>query len=337
MRSVTKSILLAPAFAALLCGAALAQQQPAPSSPQPAAPSSPQLAAPAATQPAAQPFQPDFSKVEIKTQKLADDLYVLEGQGGAISVLTGPDGVFLVDSQFAPLTEKIVAAIKQVSDKPIRFLVNTHVHGDHVGGNANLARQGVTILAREQLRERLIHPAPGANGQPGKPAEVEALPVITYDDPVTVHLDGEDIRLIPIRTAHTDGDTLVAFPKHDALAVGDYYRTAGYPIVDLANGGTLNGRLEALRVTIDRAGPTTRIIPGHGAIVDRNAVIAQRDLIFAYRDKVAALIAEGKTLDEVVAAKITAETDASIPVGAQSADRFIKWLYAEVKAAKPKA
>jgi glyoxylase-like metal-dependent hydrolase (beta-lactamase superfamily II) len=328
MRSFTKSTLLAPAVAALLCGAALAQQPQEPA-PQPAQP------APVATQPA-QPFQPDFSKVEIKTRKLADDLYVLEGQGGAISVLTGPDGIFLVDSQFAPLTEKIVAAIKQVSDKPIRFLVNTHVHGDHVGGNANLAKQGVTILAREQLRERLIHPALNANGQPGKPAEIEALPVITYDDPVTVHLNGEDIRLIPIRAAHTDGDTLVAFPNHDALAVGDYYRAAGYPIVDLANGGTLNGLLEALRVTIDRAGPNTKIIPGHGAIVDRNAVIAQRDLILAYRDKVAALIAQGKTGDEVLAAKITAETDSSIPAGAQSADRFVKWLYAEVKAAKPK-
>jgi glyoxylase-like metal-dependent hydrolase (beta-lactamase superfamily II) len=323
-----QSALAAAAFSALLCSAALAQQTPAPEgqsaqAPQPA--------------PAAQPFQPDFSKVEIKTQKLADDFYVLEGQGGAISVLTGPDGVFLVDSQFAPLTEKITLAIRQVSDKPIRFLVNTHVHGDHVGGNANFARQGVTIFAREQLRERLIHPAPGLNGQPGKPAEIEALPVVTYDDPVTIHLNGEDVRLIPIRAAHTDGDTLVAFPKHDALAVGDYYRAVGYPIVDIGNGGTLAGLLEALRVTIDRAGSATKIIPGHGAIVDRNAVIAQRDLILAYRDKISALIGQGKTLEEVLAAKITADTDAQIPNAAQSSERFVKWLYAEVKAAKLKA
>jgi glyoxylase-like metal-dependent hydrolase (beta-lactamase superfamily II) len=323
MKSIVTSTLMAPALSALLCGAALAQQAP---ETQPA------------PQPAAQPFlQADFGKVEIKTRKLADDFYVLEGMGGAITVLTGPDGLFLVDSQFAPLTEKIVAAIGRFSDKPIRFLVNTHVHGDHVGGNANFAKLGVTIFAREQLRERLIHPAPGLNGQPGKPAEAEALPMVTYDDPVSVHLNGETVKLIPVRTAHTDGDTLVAFPRHDALAVGDYYRSAGYPIVDIANGGTLAGLLEALRITIDRAGPETRIIPGHGPIVDRNAVIAQRDLILAYRDKVSALIGQGKTLEEVLAAKITADTDAQIPNGAQSSERFVKWLYAEVKAAKLKA
>ena len=320
MKPIVKSTLMASALSGLLCCAAFAQQTQSPE-----------------TQPAAQPLQPDFSKVEIKTHKLADDFYVLEGQGGAISVLTGPDGLFLVDSQFAPLTEKIVASIRQFSDKPIRFLVNTHVHGDHVGGNANFARLGVTIFAREQVRERLIHPAPGLSGQPGKPAEGEALPVVTYDDPVSVHINGETVKLIPLRTAHTDGDTLVAFPNHDALAVGDYYRSVGYPIVDINNGGSLAGLLEALRVTIDRAGPATRIIPGHGPIVDRNAIIAQRDLVLAYRDKVSALIGQGKTLEEVLAAKITAETDAQIPNGAQSAERFVKWLYTEVKAAKLKA
>jgi cyclase len=329
MKRALKTALGVSALTLALASAALAQQPAAPAQ-QPVAPPQ-QPAAPA------QPFQPDFSKVDIKTQKLADDFYVLEGQGGAISLLTGPEGLLLVDSQFAPLTEKIVAAIKQISDKPIRYLVNTHVHGDHVGGNANFARLGATIFAREQLRERLIHPAPGLNGAPGKPAEADALPVVTYDDPITLHLSGDDVRLIPIRTAHTDGDTLIAFPKHDALAVGDYYRAAGYPVVDLANGGTLAGLLEALRVTIDRAGPNTKIIPGHGGIVDRTAVIAQRDLILATRDKVAALIDQGKTLDEVLAAKITADTDPQIKLSAQTSERFVKWLYAEVKAGKTKS
>jgi len=291
----------------------------------------------AATAAQAQQQRPDFSKVEIKTTKLADNFYTLEGQGGAVSVLTGPDGVLLVDSQFAPLTEKLVAAIKEVSDKPIRFLVNTHVHGDHTGGNENFAKLGAAIFAREQLRDRLVHPNPAADGTPGKPAAPEALPVVTYDDPVTIHIDGENVRLLPIRSAHTDGDTLVSFPEHDILAVGDFYRSVGYPIADLNNGGSLNGLLEALRVTIDRAGPNTKIIPGHGPIVDRNAVIAQRDLIIAYRDKVSALVGQNKTLEEVLAAKITADTDAQIPQSAQSADRFVKWLYSEVKAAKLKA
>jgi glyoxylase-like metal-dependent hydrolase (beta-lactamase superfamily II) len=291
----------------------------------------------AATAAQAQQQRPDFSKVEIKTIQLADNFYALEGQGGTISVLTGPDGVLLVDSQFAPLTEKLVAAIAAVSDKPIRFLVNTHVHGDHVGGNENFAKLGAVIFARQQLRERLQHPLPAADGTPGKPAAPDALPVVTYDDPVTIHLDGENVRLLPIRAAHTDGDTLVSFPEHDILAVGDYFRSVGYPIVDLNNGGSLNGLLEALRVTIERAGPNTKIIPGHGPIVGRDAVIAQRDLLISYRDKVSVLVGQNKTLEEVLAAKITAATDAQVPQSEQTAERFVKWLYAELKAAKLKA
>jgi len=282
----------------------------------------------------AQQARPDFSKVEIKTTQLADNFYTLEGQGGTISVLVGPEGVLLVDSQFAPLTDKLVEAIKKVCGKPIRFLINTHVHGDHTGGNENFAKLGATIFAREQLRARLERPNPAADGTPGKPAPSEALPVVTYDDPVTIHFNGEHVRLLPIRSAHTDGDTLVSFPEHDILAVGDYFRSVGYPIVDLNNGGSLAGILEGLRATIDRAGPNTKIIPGHGPVTDRNALIAQRDLIIAVRDKVAALVAQNKTLEEVLAAKLTADIDAQIPQAGQSSERFIKWLYAEVKATK---
>jgi cyclase len=281
---------------------------------------------------AQQPPRPDFSRVEIKTTRLADDFYTLEGAGGTISVLTGPEGVLLVDSQFAPLTEKLVAAIHRISDKPIRFLINTHVHADHTGGDANFARLGVLIFSRDQLRARLAHPGPAPDGSPGQPAPPEALPVVTYDGPVTIHLNGESVHLIPVRNAHTDGDTLVSFEKHDILSVGDYFRSVGYPIADLGNGGSLAGLLEGLGATIGRAGPHTRIIPGHGPIAERNALIAQRDLLLAVRDKVAALVASGKTLDEVLAAKPTAEFDAQVPQAAQSSERFIRWLYAEVAA-----
>ena len=275
--------------------------------------------------------QIDFNKVEIKTTKIADDFYTLEGQGGTISVLTGSDGVLLVDSQFAPLTDKLVAAIKNISDKPIRFLIDTHVHGDHTGGNENFAKLGVTIFARDQLRTRLAHPNPAADGTPGKPAPALALPVVTYDGPVSIHLDGEDVHLWPIRNAHTDGDTLVSFPNHDILAVGDYFRSVGYPVVDIKNGGSLTGILDGLGATIDRAGPNTKIIPGHGPISDRNGLIAQRDLILAVRDKVTALVAQNKTIEEVIAAKPTADFDARIPQSAQTSERFVKWLYAEIK------
>lgn len=280
----------------------------------------------------AQQQQPDFSKVEIKTTQLADNFYTLDGQGGTISVLTGPEGLLLVDSQFAPLTDKLVAAIQKISDKPIRFLVNTHVHGDHTGGNENFAKLGAVIFAREQLRTRLEHPNPAPDGTPGKPAPAQALPVVTYDNQVTIHIDGEDVRLIPVRNAHTDGDTLISFPGHDILAVGDYFRSTGYPVVDLNNGGSLQGILDGLGATIGRAGPNTKIIPGHGAITDRNGLIAQRDLILAVRDKVAALVAQDKTVEEVIAAKPTAEFDAQVPQSAQTSERFIKWLYAEIKA-----
>ena len=276
---------------------------------------------------------PDFSKVEIKATQLAPDFWTLEGQGGTISVLTGNDGILLVDSQFAPLTDKLVAAIRKFSDKPIRFRVDTHVHPDHVGGNANFAKLGATIFARDQLRWRLEHPNAAADGTPGKPAPEQALPVVTYNASLSIHVDGEDVRLLPVVAAHTDGDTVVSFPGHDVIAAGDIFRSVGYPYVDLASGGTLAGILEGLSEIVDRSGPATKIIPGHGPIVDRNAVLAQRDLILAVRARVLKLVEQGKTLDEVVAAHPTADIDARIPGGTQqTADRFVTWVYKEVVA-----
>ena len=275
---------------------------------------------------------PDFSKVEIRTTRLADDFYTLEGLGGTVSVLTGPEGVLLVDSQFAPLTDKLVAAIRKISKQPIRFLVDTHLHGDHTGGNENFAKAGALVFARDQLRARMEHPNPAPDGTPRKPAPAGALPVVTYDGPVSIHVNGENVRLIPVRNAHTDGDTLIRFPNHDILATGDCYRGIGYLYVDLSNGGSLTGVLEALGTIIGQAGPHTKIIPGHGPVTDRNGVIAERDLVLAVRDKITALIDQGKTLEEVIASKPTAEFDAQVPQGAQSADEFVKWMYTAIKA-----
>jgi cyclase len=278
----------------------------------------------------AQAPQPDFSKVEIKTTKVTNSFYTLDGQGGTIGVLVGPDGIFMVDSQFAPLSQKISAAIKQISDKPIRFMVNTHVHPDHTGGNENFAKMGVTIFSRDELRWRLAHPVPGANGAPGTPAPAAALPVVTYDGPVTIHMDGEDVHLVPIHRAHTDGDTLVYFPANDVLMTGDYFRSIQFPNIDRANGGSLNGMLEGIGITIGMAGPNTKIIPGHGPTVDRAALIAHRDMILAIRDKVATLVQQGKTVDEVLAAKPTSDFD-SIPNASTTSERFVRQLYAELK------
>jgi cyclase len=278
----------------------------------------------------AQAPQPDFSKVEIKTTKISNTFYTLDGQGGTIGVLVGPEGIFMVDSQFAPLSQKIAAAIHQISDKPIRFMVNTHVHGDHTGGNENFAKMGVTIFSRDELRWRLAHPAPGANGAPTAPSPAEALPVVTYEGPVTIHMDGEDVHLIPILRAHTDGDTLVYFPNNDVLMTGDYYRSVQFPNIDRTNGGSLNGMIEGLGATIGMAGPNTKIIPGHGPTVNRAALIAHRDMIIAIRDKVAALVQQGKSVDEVLAAKPTSDYD-SIPNASTTSERFVRQLYAELK------
>jgi cyclase len=282
----------------------------------------------AAQNPPAPAPPPDFSKVEIKTTKLSGNFYVLEGQGGAIGVLAGPDGVFMVDSQFAPLTEKIVAAIKQITDRPIRFMVNTHVHPDHTGGNENLAKMGVTILSRDELRARLAAPPNGARPAPA------ALPLVTYRGAMTLHMNGEDVQLIPVPAAHTDGDTMVRFPGVDVIMTGDFYRSVGYPNIDRANGGTLAGLVAGLNAVIDTAGAATKIVPGHGAIVDKTGVAAHRDMVLAIRDKVAALVRQGKTQEEVLAAKPTSEYDARVPQAAQTADRFVGQLYAEIKAAR---
>jgi cyclase len=277
----------------------------------------------------------DFSQVQIKTTRVAAGFYTLEGSGGTIGVLAGPDGVLMVDAQYAPLSDKIVAAIRQISDGRIRFLINTHVHPDHTGGNENFGKLGATILARENLRARLAKPAPQANGQPGVPAPPAALPMITFDGPVTFHMNGEEVRLIPVPAAHTDGDTMVYFVKADALMTGDFYRSLGYPNIDRANGGTMNGMLAGFDAVIKLAGPATKIIPGHGATVDRNAVAAHRDMMIAVRDKVAALLRQNKTQEDVVAAKLTAEFDARVTgASPMTADRFVGQLYQELKAVR---
>ena len=189
-------------------------------------------------------------------------MYQLEGQGGHIAVLAGPDGVLMVDSQFAPLTDKIVAAIKAISPSPVRFLINTHVHGDHTGGNANLGAMGVTIVARPQLRARLEKPSPGAGGAPGTPAPAAALPRLTYDAPMTFHMNGEQVQLVPIPGAHTDGDTLVKFVNADVIFTGDS-TARGLSEHRSREWRTLNGMVAALTKIVERPA-FDQDRPGHG-------------------------------------------------------------------------
>src|SRR5258706_8843003 len=186
--------------------------------------------------------QTDYSKIQIQANKLADNLYTLDGAGGTIGVLTGPEGVFMVDSQFAPLSEKIAATIKQISGgQPVKFLINTHVHPDHTGGNENFGKMGATIIARPELRNRLAHPNPGGNNAPAPPMPAAGLPVLTYNGNLTFQMDGEEVRVFAIPRAHTDGDTMVQFVNNNVIMTGDWYRSVQFPNIDRANGGSLRG------------------------------------------------------------------------------------------------
>ena len=277
--------------------------------------------------------QPDFSKVEIVTTKISDNFVALEGQGGRIGVLYGPDGVFMVDSQFAPLGDKIVAAIRKVSDQPIKVLVNTHVHGDHTGGNENIGKMGATIIARPMLRERLIKPNPPAGGGPAPAsAPAAALPTYTPDSLTRMSMDGESIDLIPLPFAHTDGDTAVKFRKNDVLMTGDVFRSVGFPNIDRGNGGSLKGMLDAFDTLIAASGPNTKVLPGHGPITNRAGIVAHKRMAVALRDQEAKMIAEGKTQEQIVAAKITNPYEKQTGNAAGTGDRFIGQLVAELKA-----
>jgi cyclase len=295
----------------------------------------------------------DYAKIEILTEKIAPNLFMLSGSagadpghqdaaGGRIGVLAGPDGIFMVDAQYAQITGKVVAAIRKISPEPIRFLVNTHVHGDHTAGNANFVKMGALLFAREELREEMLRaPTPPAGGNP--PARDPArLPVVTYGmgDPVKLRLNGEIVDLIPVRAAHTGGDTMIRFENADAIMIGDFYRNYGYPFIDTNNGGTLQGALEALDATMKIAGPNTKLIPGHGTIINRTDIVPYRDMILDVQAKVQRMIKEGKTEQEVLAAKVTAPYDAKIPGGllpagaGTSADRFVTMVYAQLKSGK---
>ena len=259
--------------------------------------------------------QQDFSNVQITPHQVAGNIYYLEGQGGNIGLSVGADGVVMIDDQFAPLTDRILAAIRGLSDGEIRFLINTHIHGDHTGGNENLGKMGILILARDEVRVRLA-----ANAAP------EALPVLTFSEDLTIHLNGEDMHVISMPPAHTDGDAIIYFSGSDVVHVGDVFRTVAYPVIDLNNGGSLDGTLETLAMIIGMAGPNTKIVPGHGAVSNREDVRDFRDMVLDVKAKVGALVAQGRNFDQVMAARPTAAYDAKWG----DPERFLRSVYTEV-------
>ena len=259
--------------------------------------------------------QQDFSSVEIIPHHVAGSVYYLEGRGGNIGLSIGEDGIIMIDDQFAPLTDKIVAAIRSLSSGEIRFLINTHVHGDHTGGNENLGKMGVLILARDEIRVRLAQQAPAA-----------ALPVLTYSDAITIHLNGEEVYAFPVPPAHTDGDTFIHFKDSDVVHTGDVFRTTAFPVIDTNNGGTLTGTLEALGRLIGVAGPNTKILPGHGVVSSREDVMGFRDMVLDVSGQVEELLARNMSYEQVAGADPTAAYNAQYG----DPDRFLRALYTEL-------
>lgn len=248
--------------------------------------------------------QDNFDKVQIKVHPVAGSVYMLEGAGGNIGVSIGEDGIVIVDDQFAPLAPKIKAALKGISDKPVRFVINTHYHGDHVGGNAEFSKDS-TIIAQDNVRDRM---AAGSNvaDNSAPPAKKEALPIVTFNDRATVHLNGEDIKAVHFVSGHTDGDAIIYFTKSNVIHMGDDFVTYGFPFVDLEAGGSVEGMIAAVEKVMSTAPADAKIIPGHGPLSTVSDMKPFLQMMKETRDKVAAGIKQGKTLDQLKQEKVLA-------------------------------
>jgi glyoxylase-like metal-dependent hydrolase (beta-lactamase superfamily II) len=263
------------------------------------------------------------NEVNIETTKLSNNVYMLVGQGGNIGVSAGDDGVFIIDDQFARLTPKIIEAIKAISDKPFQFLVNTHYHGDHTGGNENMTKQGVKIIAHENVRKRLI------DGESSK----EALPIITFNDRVNVHMNGEDVKVYHVEHAHTDGDALLYFTKSNVLHTGDTYFKSRYPFIDLKSGGSIDGYINAVKKGLSLVNDNTKIIPGHGAVSNKAEYASFLVMLENLKANVQAEIDKGKTEDEVAAnGAITKQyDDLDYGTGFINSERIRRTIYQSLK------
>ena len=249
----------------------------------------------------------DFSKVEIKVTKVSGTVYMLEGAGGNIGASVGEDGIVVVDDQYAPLAEKIQAALKGVTDKPVRFIINTHYHGDHTGGNAFFQKQA-PVIAHDNVRKRLE--TGGAAGNLGsvsmerKAAPKEALPILTFDHDVTVHLNGEDIRALHFPSGHTDGDSIIFFPTSNVVHMGDDFVRYGFPFIDLASGGSVEGMIAALEAVVPKLPADVKVIPGHGNVSDLDDVREYVKMLVETRAVVEKGVKQGKTLDQLKQEKV---------------------------------
>jgi len=269
----------------------------------------------------------EFSQVKIKTIELGHGLYMLMGMGGNIAISVGDDGVFMIDDQFAPLTPKIKKAIAKITDKPINYMINTHWHYDHTGGNENLGKDGVVIVAHDNVYERMSKDGFIKAFNKKVPASPKvALPVITFNDAVTFHFNGLKIEVEHQRNAHTDGDSIVFFKSANIIHMGDTFFNGLYPFIDASSEGSINGLIDTANYVLKFTDDKTQIIPGHGSLGNQKSLKAYRDMLITVRDRMQKLMDEGKSLDSIIASKPNADFDKTWGNGFLNAETFLKIL-----------
>jgi glyoxylase-like metal-dependent hydrolase (beta-lactamase superfamily II) len=274
----------------------------------------------------------DFSKVEIRTTKLGESTYMMEGAGGNLGLSIGEDAVFLIDDQFAPLTERIQAAIAKLTSKPVRFVLNTHWHGDHTGGNENFGKSGAIVVAHENVRSRMsTEQFIELMKMTEKASPKAALPIVTFASSVTFHLNGDEIRVFHVPKAHTDGDAIVHFVKSDVVHMGDVYFNGMYPFIDTSSGGSIRGVISACDRALAIVGDATKVIPGHGPLSNKAELKAYRDMLVGVAERIGKLVAEGRKAEDIVAANPTAEFDGKWGAGFMKPPRFVQMVVMDLQ------
>ncbi len=270
----------------------------------------------------------NFDTIPVRAQLLRGGVYMLTGAGGNIGLSVGNDGAFVVDDQYAPMSAKIIAAVKAITPQPIRFVVNTHWHGDHTGGNENMGKAGALLVAHENVRKRMsVEQFNAMFNSRTPPSPAGALPVVTFTDSVTFHINGDDLVAYHIPPAHTDGDAIIHFTRADIVHMGDTFFNGMYPYIDVSSGGHVNGIIAVSDRVLASCKPTTIIIPGHGPVADCAALKRYRDVVATVRDRVQAEMGKGRTIEQLKAAGLSAEFDATLGRGFIRPPVFIELIY----------
>jgi len=277
--------------------------------------------------------QQNWDTVKIRSLKLTENLYMMTGSGGNMALLTGPEGNLLIDDQYAPLSEKITAAIKAMDPGAIRFVINTHLHGDHSGGNENFRKLGATLMAHDNVRSRMVKGTTDRNGNAVAPRNPDAWPMVTFGSTLHVHLNGQDLELRHMESGHTDGDATIHFKTANIIHTGDAFVRGRYPIIDRGSGGTFQGYIKTLEDIYNAANDQTRIIPGHGALGMRSDVKALRDILADIRDQIVAALKKGTKVEDIPALGITDKYDAELGKGFIKGKDFVLLAAEQLKGA----